>query len=153
MKRQDAYWQQVELLLQILPKINRYDCFALKGGIAINLFLRNMPRLSVDIDLTYLPIEPRDLFLTNIRQQLLNLSKDIQQTINHCSINYSYTKQAGELTKLIVKRKGVEVKIEPNLIFRGNVFECHEQEVCSKAYEQFFLSPRIKMMSFEDIGE
>nr|WP_280950576.1 nucleotidyl transferase AbiEii/AbiGii toxin family protein [Rhizobium leguminosarum] len=33
--------------------------FALKGGTAINLFYRDLPRLSVDIDLTYLPLKPR----------------------------------------------------------------------------------------------
>ncbi|RDI36953.1 nucleotidyl transferase AbiEii/AbiGii toxin family protein [Aquicella lusitana] len=43
-----GYLTQVELLLQVLPVINKQDCFALKGGTAINLFFRNMPRLSVD---------------------------------------------------------------------------------------------------------
>lgn len=62
-----GYVSQVELLLKILPIINMQDCFALKGGTAINLFIRDMPRLSVDIDLTYLPIEPREQFLKNIR--------------------------------------------------------------------------------------
>ena len=61
-----GYLTQVELLLQVLPVINKQDCFALKGGTAINLFIRDMPRLSVDIDLTYLPIEPREQFLKNI---------------------------------------------------------------------------------------
>lgn len=31
------------------------DIFALKGGTAINLFVRDMPRLSVDIDVVYRP--------------------------------------------------------------------------------------------------
>jgi len=51
--------QTVELLIRILPFIAQEDCFALKGGTAINLFVRNMPRLSVDIDLTYLPVLSR----------------------------------------------------------------------------------------------
>lgn len=49
----------MDLLLQILPIVGEESCFALKGGTAINLFIRDMPRLSVDIDLTYLPIESR----------------------------------------------------------------------------------------------
>lgn len=57
-----VYFKQVELLLQVLPFINEQPCFALKGGTAINLFVRDMPRLSVDIDLAYLPIEPREVF-------------------------------------------------------------------------------------------
>ena len=53
------YRAQVKLLLRILPYFMRDKRFALKGGTAINLFYQNMPRLSVDIDLTYLPIEDR----------------------------------------------------------------------------------------------
>ena len=47
-----AYKAQVDLLLQILPHIAKEEIFALKGGTAINLFVRDMPRLSIDIDLT-----------------------------------------------------------------------------------------------------
>jgi len=58
--RQKKYHAQVELLLKILPHVAKESCFSLKGGTAINFFVRDMPRLSVDIDLTYLPIESRD---------------------------------------------------------------------------------------------
>ncbi len=71
------YKKQVELLLDVLPAINEIPSFALKGGTAINLFIQNMPRLSVDIDLTYLPIEPRSTFLTNFKEDLLRLKKII----------------------------------------------------------------------------
>ena len=66
MKLLTSYKNQVELLLEVLPFIQKESCFALKGGTAINLFHRDMPRLSVDIDLTYLPIEPRHVFLNNL---------------------------------------------------------------------------------------
>ena len=56
---QEVYLQQVGLMLKVLPVVGKSDCFALKGGTAINFFWQDMPRLSVDIDLTYLPIEPR----------------------------------------------------------------------------------------------
>lgn len=52
------YKKQVALILRVLPIVAQETCFALKGGTAINLFIRNMPRLSVDIDLTYLPVQP-----------------------------------------------------------------------------------------------
>src|SRR5258708_3289722 len=55
----DIYRRQVALLIRVLPLVAAEDCFALKGGTAINLFIRDMPRLSVDIDLTYLPVLPR----------------------------------------------------------------------------------------------
>lgn len=53
----NIYFKQVKLLLEVLPYVNKEECFALKGGTAINMFVRDMPRLSVDIDLMYLPIE------------------------------------------------------------------------------------------------
>lgn len=55
----EVYRRQVQLLIRVLPSIAEEACFALKGGTAINLFVRDMPRLSVDIDLTYLPVQPR----------------------------------------------------------------------------------------------
>lgn len=53
------YEAQTRLLLRCLPELERHPCFALKGGTAINLFVRDFPRVSVDIDLTYLPLKPR----------------------------------------------------------------------------------------------
>ncbi len=55
-----TFSDQVGLLVSLLPIVARQECFALKGGTAINLFVRNMPRLSVDIDLVYLPLEERN---------------------------------------------------------------------------------------------
>lgn len=55
----ESYRRQVSLLIKIVPLVAKETVFALKGGTAINLFLRNMPRLSVDIDLTYLPVKDR----------------------------------------------------------------------------------------------
>jgi hypothetical protein len=40
------YHRQARLLLKILPLIERYPVFALKGGTAINFFIRDLPRLS-----------------------------------------------------------------------------------------------------------
>ena len=64
------YKAQVDLLLQVLPYVAKEKIFALKGGTAINLFVRDMPRLSVDIDLTYLPLDSRETALQNIQDGL-----------------------------------------------------------------------------------
>ena len=66
----EAYRDQVALLIRVLPFVNEEACFALKGGTAINLFVRDMPRLSVDIDLTYLPVAPRPESLKAIDQAM-----------------------------------------------------------------------------------
>ena len=49
----NPFIEQVRLLVSLLPRVAKQECFALKGGTAINMFLRDMPRLSVDIDLAY----------------------------------------------------------------------------------------------------
>jgi len=62
----EEYAAQVRLMLRILPLIAKEDSFALKGGTAINLFYRDLPRLSVDIDLTYIPVQNREESLSGI---------------------------------------------------------------------------------------
>ena len=62
----DRYLAQVGLLLTVLPEIARETAFALKGGTAINLFYRDLPRLSVDLDLTWLPVADRRSSLREI---------------------------------------------------------------------------------------
>lgn len=71
------YLEQVSTLIDIIPLISSNDKFAIKGGTAINLFLFNMPRLSVDIDLCYLPLTPREQALDDINQFIKNLSQKI----------------------------------------------------------------------------
>jgi len=55
----ETFRRQVAVMLRIVPMVAEEECFALKGGTAINFFFRNMPRLSVDIDLVYLPVKSR----------------------------------------------------------------------------------------------
>jgi hypothetical protein len=62
--KDSPFFKQAELMLKTIPHVAAETCFALKGGTAINLFVRDMPRLSVDIDLAYLPVdEPRETAL------------------------------------------------------------------------------------------
>ena len=75
------YKSQVSLLLSVLPEVAKETCFALHGGTAINLFVRNMPRLSVDIDLTYIPVEGRATSLSNISSALLRIKGTIEVVV------------------------------------------------------------------------
>ncbi len=77
-----VFFKQAELLLRILPLIYKEDVFALKGGTAINFFVRELPRISVDIDLTYLPVNDRDFALNEIRRILLLISEGIKRRIS-----------------------------------------------------------------------
>ncbi len=77
MEPNNRYFRQVDLLVQMLPLVEKYDCFALKGGTAINLFVRDMPRLSVDIDLTYVPVNKREDALAEIDASFRSLKNNL----------------------------------------------------------------------------
>jgi predicted nucleotidyltransferase component of viral defense system len=147
-----GYLTQVEILLQILPVINKQDCFALKGGTAINLFIRNMPRLSVDIDLTYLPIEPREQFLKNITFALDILAQNIKEKgEGKYQVDKVFTKEPRQLSKLIISNDAAKIIIEPNFVLRGSVFECETHELCQHAQDEFLNFFTIKTLSFSDL--
>lgn len=113
----EQYRKQVALLIQTLPYIAKEHIFALKGGTAINLFYRDMPRLSVDIDLTYTGFEARSEAILAIDQGLERIKTDLNKSgmVVHTQGN------PGNL-KLIVTNKDSSIKIEPNYTIRGYVY-------------------------------
>ncbi|MCR5408590.1 MAG: nucleotidyl transferase AbiEii/AbiGii toxin family protein [Bacteroidales bacterium] len=68
------YAEKVKILLRLLPVVMDEKVFAVHGGSAINLFIKNLPRYSVDIDLTYIPLEGRDESLEHINSHLMNIT-------------------------------------------------------------------------------
>jgi len=114
------YLEQVSTLIDIIPLISNDDRFAIKGGTAINLFLFDMPRLSVDIDLCYLPLTPREQALNDIRQFIKNLS----QKVNALGLKTREKQSAvGYESTLFIRSKTIEVKVEINLVVRGSVYK------------------------------
>lgn len=111
LNQQNPYYHQVALLVAILPLVEEEDCFALKGGTAINLFFQDMPRLSVDIDLTYLPVEDRKTSLVAISCALNRIAERVTKVLK--GTNVEVLKDAEEnVLKLMVARQGVRVKVE-----------------------------------------
>jgi hypothetical protein len=104
---------QVALLLRILPEIAREKDFALHGGSAINLFYHDMPRLSVDIDLTYLPFGTREDDLAQIRKNLHLISKRLVKTIPF--IHVKVPVEVDDDLKLHCSIPGALVKVEVNI--------------------------------------
>ena len=77
----DIYRRQVALLIRVMPLVFKIKDFAVHGGTAINLFHRNLPRYSVDIDVTYIPLEDRDTSLKNINTHLASLKTAIEKAV------------------------------------------------------------------------
>ena len=113
--RDNPYFRQVALIVDLLPLIGEERDFALKGGTAINLFVRDLPRLSVDIDLTWLPREARDVALANIRAALERVAGRVEAALSGVAVTRLQDKQ-GNLLKLQFERQGVRV-----CVFHSNV--------------------------------
>lgn len=130
------YKKQVSLLLDILSEVAKEDVFALHGGTAINLFCLNMPRLSVDIDLTYIPVsQKRDVDLHNIRSALERIKERLCKWIP--AIRFSDSVRNEEELKLICSTSDAIVKIEVNQINRGVIAATDLVVLCDKAQQSF----------------
>ena len=123
------------LLLEVLPLVGRERCFALKGGTAINLFVRDMPRLSVDIDLAYLPVQDRATSLFEVAAALERIASAIESRLRGSTVQRTIV--AGQLIKLVAWRGGVRVKIEVSPVLRGCVREPAVLGVSAAVEESF----------------
>jgi predicted nucleotidyltransferase component of viral defense system len=147
----DLYRKQVELLVRTLPYVAGEDCFALKGGTAINLFIRDMPRLSVDIDLTYLPVADRATSLPEIDAALKRIAEQMRAADNSIQVTQSAPRTQTEITKLVVRAKDrTQIKVEVTPVLRGCVYDPVLMSV-SEAVEEEFGYAETKVLSFEDI--
>jgi predicted nucleotidyltransferase component of viral defense system len=126
------YHKQVALLISVIPEIALESRFALHGGTAINLFDRDMPRLSVDIDLTYIPIEDRETSFTNISAALTKIKFSIEKRLRGSRVEHKM-----ELHKLLVSYDDAMIKIEVSQIVRGILGAVTEKILCKKAQEKF----------------
>ncbi|MCI0507107.1 MAG: nucleotidyl transferase AbiEii/AbiGii toxin family protein [Gammaproteobacteria bacterium] len=133
----------------MLPLIAHEKEFALKGGTAINMFVRDMPRLSVDIDLTYLPIEPRDEALTNLRAAMQRIAQRIEQQLRDVRVHQQQTKSADD-HKLLVQQGREKIIIETSPVMRGAIKPPVVLQV-QKQVERTFGYARMAVLSFEDL--
>lgn len=147
----NLFYQQVDLLISILPQIAKDSDFALHGGTAINFFVRDMPRLSVNIDLTYLRVNSRKETIKDISQKLKMISMRVSEILTSVQIEEKKETQDNFITKLFVKRQNAIVKIEPNLVIRGVVFSCEERDLCKRAEDTFEKFVTAKTVSFADL--
>jgi predicted nucleotidyltransferase component of viral defense system len=151
LRKDTVFFRQAELLLRVLPLVNQEDVFALKGGTAINFFLRDLPRLSVDIDLTYLPINDREAALSDIDKALLQISERVGKTIPGVSIFLKRDRGVNLVAGLFIRRGDATIKVEPNSVLRGSVFRTETRVLCQKVQDLFELSFEPRTLSFEDL--
>ncbi len=145
----EYYTETVRLLLDVIPYVFKNNDFALKGGTAINLFCRNMPRLSIDLDLTYTKFSSdRKLDLDKISKALL----DIQTRLKKLKFIVE-EKRTNEknIAKLIIKRGIFQVKVEVNYVIRGTILPVEERIICTEARDFFKMECSAPLLSESEI--
>jgi predicted nucleotidyltransferase component of viral defense system len=144
-----AYADTVRLLLTVAPEIFRSDIFAMKGGTAINLFVRDMPRLSVDIDVTYTSWEtPRDAALKAISDEIGNIAKRLRGM--RLEVKTTSASDIGD-SKLLVSNTQVQVKVEINLVFRGTVLPVEKRPLSARTAEMFSVELSVPTLAVEEL--
>lgn len=143
-----TYLDTARLLTQVAPLVFVDDTFALKGGTAINLFVRDMPRLSVDLDLVFPDHTlPRDEALARINEAVRQAAERLKKRGLQV---HAPAAAAGE-TKLLVRRGPVQVKIEVNFVMRGTVRPVRQASLTPTARDVLMADLEIPVVSLEDV--
>lgn len=133
----DQYRDQVRLLLDVLPLVMAEPAFALKGGTAINLFEWDLPRLSVDIDLTYLPLQDRAASLQAIGEALARIKVEIERRLPPTRVTQTRQGQEGMEVKLNCQRGKTQIKVEVNPTLRGHLLPLRDLPCSDRVQERF----------------
>ena len=141
-----TYLRQAELVVRCIPAIAAEPSFAIKGGTAINLFELNLPRLSVDIDLAFLPMTERARAITEINAAIQRIEKRLEA--RGIAVR---TRGTDVSRKIACFANGAEIKIEPNFILRGTVYPVRELELSSKMSEIVGVSAEMQVLSFKEL--
>jgi len=145
----EVYLDTARMLVQVAPVVFAGGDFALKGGTAINLFIRDMPRLSVDLDLVFVDHRvPREAALTRIGDAMRQAAQ--QLTALGFQVRMGGAADTEE-TKLLVRRGTIEVKVEVNLVMRGTVHLVRVASLTPNAREALLTDLEIPVVSVEDV--
>ncbi len=142
----DSYKKQVALLIRIMPSVYKIEDFAVHGGTAINLFHKDMPRYSVDIDITYLPLQDREKSLKNINSHLQKLKQLIEKTIPGIKVTHK-----SDVWKLLCANDGSIVKIEVNGTKKGIIGNVEDKSLCARAQSEFKMGCIARVVSFSQL--
>jgi len=144
-----TYIETVRLLLDAAPEVFRSGLFAMKGGTAINLFVQELPRLSVDIDVVYVPHDrPRETALAEIATELNTIRERLQRRGLAAEVMAS---SSGDETKIFVRRGRNQVKVEINHVFRGTVLPPERRPLVKTARDLFTVDFRVPTLAVPEL--
>lgn len=145
----ERYADQVKLLVEILPTLAAETRFALKGGTAINLFEHDLPRLSIDIDLTWLPVSDFAKDAADITAALEAIGRTLREGPLRLQVQTSGTAGTG-VHRLLVSRAGSRVQIETTPVMRGTVHPVRTMRVRPSVEERFGFA-EIQVLDYDDL--
>lgn len=145
----NRYAERVKLLVEILPTLAEEKRFALKGGTAINLFEHDLPRLSVDIDLTWLPVGDFASDVRDITEALEAIGERLRTGPLRLQVQTSGTEATG-VHRLIASRNRARVQIETTPVMRGTVHPVRTMRV-RPGVEQNFGFAEMQVLDFADL--
>ena len=142
----ERYERQVELLIDVLPFVAKSEVFALKGGTAINFFYLDCPRLSVDIDLHYLPLNTRDEALADIAANMKTIAVNIEKVYPDTTVRVD-----NSMLNAIVSRRGNQIKIEPNTVIRGGLLPAIKNPLSPYLAQQYRRAVSVSCLAKEEL--
>lgn len=145
----NPYYQQLRLLMQILPTVMAERCFALKGGTAINLFYRDLPRYSVDIDLTYVPGDAYPRAMREMDAALRRIADRLSGGSPAFGVALGRGNAGSLIDTLTVRGSDAIVKVEVNPVLRSSVFPVRELAAQPAVLREFGFA-NANVLSFED---
>lgn len=144
------YLATARLLIEIAPTVFTSGHFALKGGTAINLFLREMPRLSVDLDLVFTDYQPgRAEALTQTNEALREARSNLRK--RGFKVQALSAADMGE-TKLLVQRDDLVVKVEVNTVIRGTIHPVQARSLTPAASDALLADVEVPLLAAEEIS-
>ncbi len=143
------YREQLNLLIEILPYALKDERMALKGGTSINLFHRNFPRLSIDIDLCYLPLEDRKTSFNNIHKILSKIKSEVENDLGFL-VKPNNPLDGKTETKIFVTKGKTRIKIEPNYTVRGTLFSSEVLKLSPNAQQELEKYLEVRCLGIAD---
>lgn len=144
-----GYIDTVRLLLSVTPVVFASGRFGMKGGTALNLFVQDMPRLSVDIDVVYLDAAAsREVALQTIAQEL----GIIKQALERQGLQVRLPANAqGDEVRLLLTSDAAQVKVEVNFVFRGTVLPALLKPLVASAQDLFTAAVSVPVLAVEEL--
>lgn len=145
----EIYEKTTRLLLRVAPTVFKSGKFALKGGTAINLFIREMPRLSVDLDLVFVD---HTLGRTQAFEEISVAVNEIAEDLRRQRLEAIVKGAAGVDAKIFIRDDdGILVKVEINHVMRGTILPICNATISKAVQDKFKMNVSLPMLSPHEV--